>query len=100
MLGAYLTQTAAYQAALRDVDGLVMDKWGQAQYAAAVARPCRRQQKAREFLTANGQAIKTTTVYYLEDEVFEGDLLDGKRVAEVSLWANLGGGAIGWKAVC
>ena len=100
MLSTYLNQSAVYKAALRDEEGMAMDEYGQAQYEEEVIRPCRRQPKAQEVLTANGQAIKTTMVYYLEAEVFEGDLLDGLRVEQVGAWVTLGGTPMGWKAVC
>ena len=100
MLSTYLNQTAAYRAALRDEEGMVMDDYGQAQHGEAVSRPCRKQAKAREILKPDGQVVKTSMVYYLETEIFEGDLLDGLRIEQVSEWVTLGGTPMGWKAAC
>lgn len=50
-------------------------------------------------LTATGQSIRTQHVYYLLNQIAEGDMLDGKVVMGVSEWEGLNGKPIGYKAV-
>ncbi len=93
MLGCYLNQMAQY----RPCTGT--DGRGQPIYGDALPLPCRRQSKAQNVLKATGQTIRTQHVYYLLNQIAEGDMLDGKVVMGVSEWAGLDGKPIGYKAV-
>lgn len=93
MLSTYLNQTAAY----RRRSGT--DARGQPLYSAVEAIPCRRRSGTSLVLTADGQALKCETVYYLGLTAREGDELDGKLITAVSEWVNIDGDSWGCKAV-
>jgi hypothetical protein len=93
MLGSYLNQSAES----KRKNGT--DDRGQPIYADAEIVSCRRQKKAQNVLTKDGQTIKVQYVYYLTTMVSEGDMLDDKIVMGVSEWNGLNGAVIGYKAV-
>lgn len=93
MLGVYLNQTAQHQAKT-GADGR-----GQPIYADALSISCRKQAKIQNVVTATGQSVQTQHTYYTLQEVAEGDMLDGRVVMAVSVWAGLNGEVMGYKAV-
>ena len=100
MLDSYLNQEVEYTQAARNPDGTVqMSNRGEVVYLAPVVIPCRKQRREREILTADAQIIKTDYVFYTEQQVQTDDLLDGRRVQNVSEWVDLGGDIVGYKAV-
>lgn len=74
------------------------DNRGQPVYGAEKTLACRAQFEKRFMMTATGSAQEWRHVYYLADEVAEGDTLNGKTVTAVLPWAGLGD-KVGYKAV-
>lgn len=92
MLNTYLNQTASL------CRSLGTDERGQTIYSAPVTVRCRRQNKISLSITAQNQTAVTRQVYYLEDEIKTGDLLDGYIITAVAAMNSLGGNSIGYKA--
>lgn len=92
-MSAYLNQTAVY----RRKTGT--DARGQPVYSAAEIVPCRRRSDTRLVLIAEGQAVKSETIYYLAVTARYGDELDGRLITAVSEWVSIDGEPWGCKAV-
>lgn len=100
MLDAYLNQQATFTPAQRQEDGSVCtDNRGAVLYQEAQQIPCRRQRKEQEIITAEGQTIKVSWIYYCAREILVNDLLDGRRVQDAQDWVGLDGAVLGYKAV-
>jgi hypothetical protein len=93
MLNDYLNQEAQHAVQTG------FDDRGQAIYAAPVVVACRRQKKALTGYEKDAQKRTQQSVYYLINEVREGDKLDGYKVLSVNTWVELFGGTVGFKAV-
>ena len=93
MLSAYLNQTAELKRKIGT------DDRGYFTYSEPVYVDCRKQTKTLNSFTENKQIAAPQHIIYLFDEVSEGDIIDGDVVAVVSVWRDLNGEAVGYKAV-
>ena len=100
MLKSYLNETALYSRAIRDADGHILpNSYGETHYEEPQLIRCRRQPRARELLQADRRIVQTSYEYYSTTPMQVGDLLDGRRIEEVTKWVSLGGAVLCLKAV-
>lgn len=93
MLGSYLNQTASHEATTG------ADSRGQLTYDTATTVNCRKQAKTQTVMSKDGRLVTAQHVYYLQNKVTEGDMLDGMVVMAVGEWIDLNGTVIGYRAV-
>lgn len=97
----FLKQTCKFERAIRDNNGLVaLNEHGDIQYEYATELTCRREQYVKDMLTSNGSILKTSSRYFLDDQIVvrADDRLDGHVILSCEEYIDQLGACVGYEA--
>lgn len=96
----FLRQTCMIEPYQTDPSGNpAYNDFGELQYSTPVKHRCRRESTFKDLQTTNGQLIKATTRYYLDDSVVPrvGYLIDGRPIIDLAEYTGSTGSCEGYE---